>query len=157
MKHRRKLHRREAERQKRIIVISLFTILLCLTIGYAAFSTNINLSAKGNVYKVSDKCYETSDNGDGTVTITDYDKSCGTEVNIPSTIKGLTVTKIGDNAFQNKGITKLTLPDTLLEIGAFAFHLNKIETLTLPDNLKTVKAYAFRLNSIQKLNLNDGL
>ena len=157
MRYRRRLHRRDAKKQKKIIVFSLFAALLCLSISYAAFSTNINLTAKGNVYKVSDKCYRTSDNGDGTVTITDYDKSCGTEVNIPSTIKGLTVTKIGDNSFQNKGITKLTLPDTLLEIGVFAFHLNKIETLTLPDNLKTVKAYAFRLNSIQKLNLNDGL
>ena len=157
MRHRRRLHRKDAKKQKKIIVFSLFAALLCLSISYAAFSTNINLTAKGNVYKVSDKCYGTSDNGNGTVTITDYDKSCGTEVNIPSTIKGLTVTKIGDNAFQNKGITKLTLPDTLLEIGVFAFHLNKLESLILPDNLKTVKAYAFRLNSIQKLNLNDGL
>lgn len=60
-----------------------------MSIGYASFSTNISLSAKGKVYKVSD-------NGDGTVTITDYDKTCGSEVNIPSTIRGLTVTRIAD-------------------------------------------------------------
>ena len=42
-------HRKELKRQRKIIVISLFTVLLCLSIGYAAFSTNINLSAKGNL------------------------------------------------------------------------------------------------------------
>ena len=34
-----------------------------LVIGYSVFSINVNLIAKGNVYKVSDKCYRTSDNG----------------------------------------------------------------------------------------------
>ncbi len=49
MRHRRRLHRRGAKKQKKIIILSLFTILLIMAIGYGAFSTNINLSAKGNL------------------------------------------------------------------------------------------------------------
>ena len=40
--------------------------------GYSAFNTNIKLSAKWNVYNKGDLCYETSDNKDGTLTITNY-------------------------------------------------------------------------------------
>ncbi len=36
--------------------------------GYAAFSSNISLSAKGNIYKKSNFCSEMSDNGDGAFT-----------------------------------------------------------------------------------------
>ena len=48
MRHKRR-PRREIQRQRRIITISLFIVLLCFSFGYAAFSTNINLSAKGNI------------------------------------------------------------------------------------------------------------
>lgn len=60
----RRIHRRKTKTQKRII-IGLFITLLCFSFEYAAFSTNVNLSAKGNIYKISDKCFDTSDNGDG--------------------------------------------------------------------------------------------
>ena len=35
--------------------------------AYSIFNTNINLTAKGNVYKNSDKCYTTKDTENGTV------------------------------------------------------------------------------------------
>ena len=155
--HRRRFRKKEVIKRKLIIISTVFILTFVLTVGYSAFSTNINLSAKGNVYKSSDKCYEISDNGDGTITITSYNKSCGTEVNIPSTIKGKTVTKIGDNAFQNKEITKITFPDTLIEIGKYAFHLNKLESLILPNSLTIVGPYAFQYNRIKELNMNEGL
>ena len=49
MRRRRRLYRREAKKQGKVIIGGLFTVLLCLTIGYSAFNTNINLSAGGNV------------------------------------------------------------------------------------------------------------
>ena len=49
MRRRRRLYRREAKKQKKIIIASLFIILPIMAIGYGAFSTNINLSAWGNV------------------------------------------------------------------------------------------------------------
>lgn len=49
MRRRRRLYRREAKKQEKVIIGGLFTVLLCLTIGYSTFNTNINLSAGGNV------------------------------------------------------------------------------------------------------------
>ncbi len=163
MRHRKRLHRRELKRQRKIIVLSLFTVLLCLSIGYAAFSTNINMSARGNVYKVSDKCYETSDNEDGTVTITDYDKTCGREVNIPSTIKGKTVTKIGDTywnkqkSFDHKSITKVTIPDTITYIGAWSFSGNSISELNLGTGVEEIGAEAFHENLLTTITFPASL
>ena len=57
MKHRKKLYRREQKRQKKIIIIGLFMVLLCLSFGYAAFNTNINLSAKGNINTINTSDY----------------------------------------------------------------------------------------------------
>ena len=155
--HRRQLRKKGIIKRRILITTLLFSLTFTLAIGYSAFSTAINLSAKGNIYKVSDKCYEAKDNGDGTVSITDYDKTCGSEVNIPSTIKGLTVTKIGNHAFENKGIMRLLLPDTLIEIGTYSFHRNEIETLILPNSLITVGSYAFQANNIKDLKMNNGL
>ena len=49
MRYRRKLHKRELKRQRKIIVTSLFAILLCLSFGYAAFGTDVTLNTKGNI------------------------------------------------------------------------------------------------------------
>ena len=157
MRHKRRLHRRELKRQRKIIVTSLFIVLLCLSFGYAAFSTNINLTAKGNVYKVSDKCYTTSDNGDGTVTITDYDEKCGSEISIPSIIKGHPVTKIGDVAFYKRKLTSITFPETLIYIGKSSFESNELTSLEIPSSVKTIGGFAFRHMNIHTLILHEGL
>lgn len=41
--------RREKRKQKKIIVISALSLLLLITVGYAAFSTNLSITAKGNI------------------------------------------------------------------------------------------------------------
>ena len=156
------MQRRKFKTQKKII-ISLFITLLCISFGYAAFRTNINLSAKGNIYKISDKCFETSDNGDGTVTITNYDKNCGSEVNIPSTIKGKTVTEIGNTgwnegkSFNQKSLTKVTIPNTVKSIGSEAFSYNDITSLTLNEGLETIGWAAFFQNKLTYINIPNSV
>lgn len=49
MRRRKRKHIRKLKKQIKIIIIELFGVMFCLSFGYAAFSTNINLSAKGNV------------------------------------------------------------------------------------------------------------
>lgn len=156
MRRRKRLHRREIKRQRKIIILSLFTVLIFLSIGYASFSTNISLSVKGKVYKVSD-------NGDGTVTITNYDKTCGSEVNIPSTIRGLTVTRIADGnwnfscttgfcaywPFTNKNITSITMPDTITYIRGRAFEYNQITKVKLSSNLIKMGFEVFASNNLK--------
>ena len=43
------MRRRQLKKQKQIIIIGSLSLLLCLCVGYAAFSTTLNLKAKGNV------------------------------------------------------------------------------------------------------------
>ena len=169
----RKKHRqRKYNKQKRIIIISLFLIITCLSIGYAAFSTGINLNAKGNISTTPSSCFTVSDNGDGTGTITDYDvNTCGTKVIIPNNINNLTITKIGDGSsklidgqrynngpFTEKNITSIILPNTLTYIGYIAFFGNyNVKKVTIPSSVKVIRHQAFAFNSIEDLTLNEGL
>ncbi len=41
--------RRRRRKQRKIIIISSLTLLFIMTVGYAAFQTNINITAKGNI------------------------------------------------------------------------------------------------------------
>lgn len=168
----RKKHRqRKYNKQKRIIIISLFLIITSLSIGYAAFSTGINLNAKGNISTTPSSCFTISDNGDGTGTITNYDvDTCGTKVKIPSKINNLTITKIGDGTstkvngsyyntgpFVQKKIETVIFPDTMIYIGEIAFFGNKLTKVTIPSSVKVISWQAFACNNIKNLSLNDGL
>lgn len=48
------MRRRSLKRQKIFIIASSLSLLLFLTIGYAAFQTNITLKAKGNIKKTAE-------------------------------------------------------------------------------------------------------
>lgn len=84
---------------------------------------------------------------------------------IPAQHNGVTITKIGDNAFRNVeldgnqlkkyDIEKLTLPPTITSIGAFAFQSNALEDLLFdPDNpLTYIGNGAFMNNRISMLSL----
>ena len=66
---RRRLNRRYYKKQRAIIITSLFALVLCFSIGYAAFSTNISMTAKGNIKKkpvpISDLIKNVVTTGDG--------------------------------------------------------------------------------------------
>ena len=66
----RKLRRGRGKRQKQILILSTLVLFSILTIGYAAFQTNISLTAKGNVspsatYTVNDLKSLVTTVGDG--------------------------------------------------------------------------------------------
>lgn len=85
------------------------------------------------VNPASDFAY-TADGGE--VTITDY---IGTSehVLIPDTIDGLPVTALGHQAFYEKTVTTVVVPDSVTEIGAACFSGdNYLVSLKLPDGLK---------------------
>ena len=65
----RKIKRKMIKRKKKMIIVSALTLLLCLTTIYAAFSTNLNLSAKGNIVILKDlyvASYGSDSAGNGT-------------------------------------------------------------------------------------------
>ena len=70
MRKRRKRRKRRGNRNKKIIIITTFALIFCLTIGYAAFGTTLNLKAKGNVVVLEDlyvASYGSDTTGNGTI------------------------------------------------------------------------------------------
>ena len=66
----RKIRRSNRKRKKKILVIATFALICCLTIGYAAFGTSLNLKAKGNVVILEDlyvASYGSDTTGNGTI------------------------------------------------------------------------------------------
>lgn len=73
---------------------------------------------------------------DGTVEITKYTGN-DTEVTVPETLDGYSVTGIGDDAFfMCTSLTVITLPEGLTSIGNFAFfYCESLTGITLPDSV----------------------
>lgn len=184
-----------------LIAVVVFGILLSLS--YFLFQDNLKgilasvtdgvettmvlkLDNKGQI--PTDAKYFTSvSNGEGTCKITSYNTAGGTDIIIPTVINGLTVTKISNNAFQNKGLNSVILPETLKiiedgvgspsDIGAFvhnnlkhivipegvthigvlAFCYNQLETVELPSTLTTIARSAFNTNKLKSVILPNSL
>ena len=79
-----------------------------------------------------------------TGTVTDCDSSV-TKANIPHTIKGATVTCIGNGAFGwCKSLTGVTIPDSVTSIGGSAFYgCTSLTNVTIPDRVTSIGNSAF--------------
>jgi hypothetical protein len=80
----------------------------------------------------------------GTVSITNYTGSGGA-VTIPSTINGLPVTSIGDDAFYDcASLTRVTIPNSVTNIGNTAFETCvNLTSVTIPDSVTSIGYEAF--------------
>lgn len=87
----------------------------------------------------SDGVYDCSLLADGTLMIDKYNGTA-TDLVIPSTINGKTVTAIGDEAFKEcNTLVKVKLPDTIKTIGNSAFnHCNNLEEFIFSDTVPTI-------------------
>lgn len=92
-----------------------------------------------------------------TQTITAYDGSLGSDVEVPASIGGVDVLHIGVDACKDKGISTLTLPEGLLTIAATAFSDNSITAATAPSTLTSIGTSAFSGNDIRSWWLPDGV
>ena len=122
----------------------------------------------GITHTTEDKCYTGKVLENGTLTITDYDEKCGTDVVIPETIDGYTVTEIQDgrwdstlgktvSPFANKGITTVNIPSSITYIGNLSFSANSIKDLNLNDGIESIASEAFYGNKISSLYLPNTL
>jgi hypothetical protein len=64
-----------------------------------------------------------------------------------------TLVRVGNSAFQEVGLTSLTLPDTIRSIGAFAFDDNSLTDVILPEGLEIIGNRSFRSNSLSDLTI----
>ncbi len=96
---------------------------------------------------------------DGTLTITSYEGT-DTQVTVPETIDGKTVTAIGSSAFyQHEALECVVLPETVTTILNSAFErCEKLTEINLPGTLKNIGAQAFfGCTSLKRLELPDNL
>ena len=95
----------------------------------------------------------------GTVTITGYTGSGG-DITIPSTIRGLPVTSIGDFAFYDcANLVKITIPSSVSSIGDFAFYdcANLIQ-ITIPSSVSSIGAATFFCcSSLDNISIPDSV
>ncbi len=91
------------------------------------------------------------------ITIKDYDETCGSDVVIPTTIKGLPVTTIVNRAFYNKQLTSVTIPDSVTTIGDGAFRGNQLTSVTIGNSVTTIGASAFRSNQLTSVTIPNSV
>jgi hypothetical protein len=95
-------------------------------------------------------------------TITAYEtpggpNNCPTNVDIPATVGGIPVTGIGNDAFEAKGLTGLTIPSSVTSIGSDAFYNNQIPAVIIPSGLTTISSRAFGSNNLTSITIPAGI
>ena len=102
--------------------------------------------------------YQLTNNGT-TYTVTGYEGK-DTVIVIPSSIDGIPVTAIAQNAFKDKQrITSITIPDSVTSIGDYAFYgCISLTELNLGNGIKTIPGYmAYGCNKLQSIVIPDSV
>jgi protein required for attachment to host cells len=120
-----------------------FGIALLLAIAFTAFAQQYT----------SEKDFKTKRAPDGkSVIITSYTGK-DTDVRLPLQINKRPVTAIGNEAFVNKQLTSVTIPDGVTTIGSGAFKNNQLTSVTIPDSVTSVGDEAFRDNRLTSITI----
>jgi len=82
---------------------------------------------------------------------------CNDSIAIPATIRGVAVKSIGNHAFANKGLTSVTIPNSVTSIGKSAFVDNQLTSVTLSNSLTSIELYAFRNNQLTSITLPNSV
>ena len=117
---------------KRTVMIAVSAVLFaCLFIS-------------GTVKAETEGDYEYELQSDGTVIITNY-TGADTEVTVPDSLNGHTVTSIGGSAFYNcSSLTSITIPEGVTSIGPRAFqNCSSLTSITLPEGVTSIGQSAF--------------
>lgn len=128
--------------KKIISTVTIFALFLSVFAG-----VNTTAGAETKTKTSGDFKYEVLSETDKTAEITDYTGSAES-LEIPSTLDGYQITRIGDDAFyQYTGLTSVTIPDTVTSIGGWAFSRTGLTSVTIPDSVKEIDPFAFTHNS----------
>ena len=74
-------------------------------------------------------------------------------VKIPSKIRGLSVTHIGNDAFREKNLTSVTIPHGIISIGNFAFYNNQLTGIIIPNSVASIGSGAFIDNPLTNITI----
>ena len=88
--------------------------------------------------------------------ITGYSNDAPKKVNIPSDISGVTVKSIRNNAFMEKQLTEVTIPNGITSIGKQAFGYNDLTEIIIPNSVIRIDEFAFVMNKLKSVKMpND--
>lgn len=78
---------------------------------------------------------------------------CPKNVDIPNEIGGVAVTALGDNAFTDKELIAVTIPNTVTAIGSSVFANNQLTSLSIPDSVVSIGSNILSGNPIASLTI----
>ena len=111
-------------------------------------SQSVDRKLYSNLESTSPYFFGTVITAQGTLTITSYDTSGGLAIIIPSEINGIPVTAIATDAFKNKGLTSVEIPNSVTSIGPSAFLSNKLTSVEIPNSVTSIGNSAFYNNPL---------
>jgi hypothetical protein len=139
--------------------VNFFVIALFFGFVFSVFGQNI-----------SDFTYTVKDNK---ITITGYSSSGSKAVTIPASIYGWPVVAIGDEAFSNKDITSVIIPNSVIIIGRNAFASGKfnryssssidsysngkLTSVTIPNSVISIADGAFAGNKLTGVTIPNSV
>ncbi len=92
-----------------------------------------------------------------TGTITGYDIAGGLDVVIPSTIGGVAVEYIGIDAFLEKYLTSVIIPNSVTSIGSCAFRGNLLTSVTIGNSVTSIGDLAFANNLLTSVTIPNSV
>ena len=78
-------------------------------------------------------------------------------VRIPAKINGLPVTRIADEAFEEKNLYNVIIPNGVLTIGEGAFWGNKLSSVTIPNSVTSLGDAAFYDNDLTSVIIPNNI
>jgi len=80
-----------------------------------------------------------------------------TDIRIPSHIRGLPVTVIGNSAFARRQLTSVVIPNTVTYIGNTAFWHNQLSDVIIPSSVTRIGNSTFARNHITSVVIPDSV
>ena len=88
--------------------------------------------------------------------ITDY--TCtDTNVVILASIGGVAVSHIGNNAFKNKRLSSVTIPNSVTSIGRYAFNGNQLTSVIIPNSVTSIGHASFARNDLSSVTIGNSV
>ena len=83
--------------------------------------------------------------------------ACPTNLVIPDTLNGNAVTSIRSLAFDEVGLTSVTIPNSVTSIGYRAFYHNQLTSVSLGNSVTSIGDWAFHLNLLTSLTIPNSV
>ncbi len=123
-------------------------LALLLAVSFATPSGARADSAAGFEYTVTDSLATVTGCTGGT---------CPTTLVIPARLGGYRVRSIGNSAFYDNRLTRVTIPNSVTSIGDFAFQNNRLTRLTIGNSVTSIGDAAFQNNRLTRVTIPDSV